>query len=112
MINKIQISLAIVVVITVAIWAYHNHQSPSPLDQIVNKSSKPVPEVTNSTVGTGSQIYAKSGEFDLKTLSINNDQATNKTLKQTVATYTNSEGQQIEIIVTSGSKGADIVPIN
>ena len=107
---KIQISVALVGVITVAIWIFGNNSDSSP-DKISSTSSNPAPEVVDNRVVLQNQIYSIDDNAYPDGLVINDD-AAKEILNETVATYTNSEGQQIEIIVTSGSKGAGIVPVN
>lgn len=123
--RKIQISAVFITVIAIAIWAYSGQQK-SPVDKNTSVSTPPAAEVTASPPAveetasppaagvtaseenTGYEILANFGDVDLSSLKLKDDE----TLKETVATYTNSDGQQIKIIVTSGAESAGIVPVN
>lgn len=109
--HKIQISVALIAVLAVAIWAFGNNSNPLPA-KTPSISSTSAPEIISNPVVSQNQHHSDDLKKYLDNLVMNGDAATNKALKETDATYTNSEGQQIEIIVTSGSKGADIVPVN
>jgi hypothetical protein len=109
--HKIKISVALIAVLAVAIWAFSNNSNPLPA-KTPSTSSTSAPEIISNPVVSQNQHYSDDLEKYLDDLVMNGDAAINETLNETVATYTTNEGQQIEIIVTSGSKGADIVPVN
>jgi hypothetical protein len=107
--HKIQISVTIFAVLAAAIWAFSNNSNPLP-PKTTSSSSTPTPEIISNPVVSQNQHYSDDLKKYLDNMVTNGDAVINETLKETVSTYVNSEGQQIEIIVTSGSKDADIVP--
>ena len=116
--NQLGVALAVVGVLAFAIWSLANN-SNAPSENIISTPSTPVPnsdapvsEITDESVVFINPKYSDEIKNYLDTLVINGGATSSETLKETVVTYTNKEGQQVEVTASAGAKGIDIAPAN
>jgi len=121
--RKILLGLTVVSLLTVA-WIYQNQQSSAIVSTTPGDTRSSVSNGTNNISSNNSlvlesksevtegEIFAQSGDLDLEYLKNNSVDSNDESLEKKRVTYTNSDGQLVEITVISGANVTDVVPLN